>query len=85
MGQGRAAFKQERGGIACLRCQQETAASPGMGPNSVKMMKIIGANPLTALMDLKFTDDMIVEIKTVLKHHREYHLGQRPKTASYIE
>jgi len=84
-GQGRAVFKRERGGIACLKCQQETALSPGMGPDAVKMMNIMGSKPLSEVMDLKFTDGMIAEIKPVLKLHREYHLGQRPKTACFIE
>ena len=84
-GEGRAVFKRERGGIACLKCQQETALSPGMGPDAVKAMTIMGSMPVSALMDLKYTDDMIAEIKPVLKLHREYHLGQKPRTACYIE
>ena len=84
-GQGRAVFKREKGGIACLKCQPESALTPGMGPDTVKMIKIMRSKSLSTLMDLNFSDDMIKEIKPVLKLHREYHLGQRPKTAHYIE
>ncbi len=83
-GEGRAVFKREKGGIACLKCQQESAVSPGLNPQSVKMMKLMETTPLNALMQVEFSDDVTTEIKSVLKLHREYHLGQRPKTANYL-
>jgi len=29
-GEGRAAFKQSKGGLACLKCEQESKLSPGL-------------------------------------------------------
>lgn len=84
-GEGRAVFRREKGGIACIRCQQESAVSPGINPQTVKMIKLMQTKPLTSLAKLKDTDEIVREIKPVLKLHREYHLGQRPKTASYLE
>ncbi|UCF57529.1 MAG: DNA repair protein RecO [Deltaproteobacteria bacterium] len=84
-GEGRAVFRREKGGIACIKCQQESAVSPGIDPQTVKMIKLMQTKPLTSLAKLKDTDEIVREIKPVLKLHREYHLGQRPKTASYLE
>ena len=84
-GEGRATFKRDKGGIACLKCQQESAVSPGMHPQTVRMLKLMRTRPLTSLKKLKFADDIVKEIRPVLKLHREYHLGQRPKTTSYLE
>lgn len=84
-GEGRAVFKPEKGGIACLKCQQESAVSPGLNPQSVKMMKLMETTPLNALMQVEFSANVTKKIKSVLKLHREYHLGQRPKTANYLE
>jgi DNA repair protein RecO (recombination protein O) len=84
-GEGRAVFKLEKGRIACLKCQQETAVSPGLSPQSVKTIKSMQAEPLTKLMALKLSEETIAEIKPILKLHRDYHLGQRPKTANYLD
>lgn len=84
-GEGRAVFRREKGGIACIKCQQESAVSPGIDPQTVKMIKLMQTKPLTSVAKLKDTDEIVREIKPVLKLHREYHLGQRPKTASYLE
>jgi DNA repair protein RecO (recombination protein O) len=84
-GEGRAAYKQEKGGIVCLKCEQESAVSPGVNPETVKMIKRIQSGPLTTLKELKLTDEMIREIKPVLQRHKDYHLGQRLKTAAYLE
>jgi len=84
-GLGTAVYKPEKGGIACLKCQQISAASPKMGPDTVKMMKIIQPRSSNILKALDFTNEMITEINSVLKLHREYHLGIRPKTADYLE
>ncbi len=84
-GEGRAVYKQEKGGIACLKCQQESALNPGLNPESVKMIKGIQLKPLAELKELKIAHEIIAEIKPVLRRHVDYHLGQRPKTASYLE
>jgi DNA repair protein RecO (recombination protein O) len=84
-GEGRAVFKRDKGGIACLKCQQETAISPGLDPEAVEMIKVMQMHPLNSLMKLQMKEEIGKEIKPVLKLHREYHLGQRPKTAAYLE
>jgi len=84
-GQGSAVYKPEKGGIACLKCQQISAVSPKMGPDTVKIMKIIQVRSPNILKELDLTNKMITEINSVLKLHREYHLGIRPKTADYLE
>jgi DNA repair protein RecO (recombination protein O) len=84
-GEGRAVFKRDKGGIACLKCQQETAISPGLDPEAVEMIKVMKTQPLQSLMKLQMKEEIGKEIRPVLKLHREYHLGQRPKTAAYLE
>jgi DNA repair protein RecO (recombination protein O) len=84
-GEGRAVFKRDKGGIACLKCQQESAISPGLAPQAVEMIKVMKTHPLKSLMKLQVKEEIAEEIKPVLKLHREYHLGQRPKTATYLE
>ena len=84
-GEGRAVFKRDKGGIACLKCQKETAISPGLGPQAVEMIKVMKTYPLNSLMNLEMNEEIGKEIKAVLKLHREYHLGQRPKTTNYLE
>jgi DNA repair protein RecO (recombination protein O) len=84
-GEGRAVFKRDKGGIACLKCQQETTISPGLDPEAVEMIKVMKTQPLKSLMKLQIKEEIAKEIRPVLKLHREYHLGQRPKTAAYLE
>jgi DNA repair protein RecO (recombination protein O) len=84
-GEGRAVFKREKGGIACLKCQQETAVNPGVDPQAVEMIKMMQAHPLGSLLKMHLIEGITKEIKPVLRLHREYHLGQRPKTAAYLE
>lgn len=84
-GQGLAVYKQEKGGVACLKCQEVSAVSPAMGPDTVKAMQAIQARSSNIMGELNLTNVMMSEIKSVLKLHREYHLGMRPKTADYLE
>jgi DNA repair protein RecO len=84
-GEGRAVLKRDKGGIACLKCHQESAISPGLDPQSVEMIKLMQTDPLRSLIKLQLTEEITKEIRTVLKLHREYHLGQRPKTANYLD
>jgi DNA repair protein RecO (recombination protein O) len=84
-GEGRAVFKRDKGGIACLKCQQETAISPGLHPQAVEMINLMQTTPLSSLIKLQLKEEIAKEIKPVLKLHREYHLGRKPKTATYLE
>ena len=84
-GEGRAVFKRDKGGIACLKCHQESAITPGLDPQALKMIKLMQTNPWSSLLKLHLTEEITKEIRPVLKLHREYHLGQRPKTANYLD
>jgi len=84
-GEGNAVYKPEKGGIACLKCQQISAVSPKLRADSVMIMKMMQSGPLTALKELSVPDEILAEFKPVLKLHREYHLGQRLKTAHYLD
>jgi hypothetical protein len=48
------------------------------------MIKVMKAHPLDSLIKLQLKEAIGKEIKPVFKLHREYHLGQRPKTANYL-
>ena len=84
-GEGAAAFKPEKGGIACLRCQQVTAVNPRVSPDTIKIMKQIQEEHIPQRKIHKYSWDSIPEIKPVLKLHREFHLSRRPRTTCYVE
>lgn len=84
-GTGIAVFKREKGGIACLKCQQKSATSPSMSPESVRALEQIQSRPLAESKLLSFTDEVIGEIKPVIRLHREYRVDQRLKTSKYLE
>ncbi len=84
-GEGRAVFKQSRGGIACLKCEEESKRSPSLGPVTVKTLRAIQSTPWEKAQASGLNDEMIREIKPVLKRHIQYRIGQRLKTAEYLE
>jgi len=84
-GEGRAVFRPSKGGIACLKCQRESTRSPGLGPATVKALKGIQSTSWDASQALGLNTEIIREIKPVLKSHIEYRIGQRLKTAEYLD
>ncbi len=84
-GAGRAVFKRDRGGIACLNCEQESGVCPGMGSDAVKGLRQIQSEPLNKINGVQLTEEAIREIKHVLKLHIEYRVGQKLKSAKYLE
>ncbi len=84
-GAGRAVFKRNRGGIACLNCERESGLCPGMGPDAVKGLRTIQSEPLNNMDGMQLTEEAIREIKPVLKQHIEYRIGKRLKSANYLE
>ena len=84
-GEGRAVFKRSKGGIACLKCQQESKLSPGLDHDTVKGLKTIQSSLWSEVEALNFSDEMIREIKSVLKLHVEYRIGRRLKSAEYLD
>jgi len=84
-GTGRALFLQNRGGIACLKCEKESVRRPGMGPDAVKRLKIMQSKSWNDVRDISLTEEDIREIKPVLKLHMEYRIGKRLKSAKFLE
>jgi DNA repair protein RecO (recombination protein O) len=84
-GRGKAVFKPDRGGIACMNCQQITGITPGMSPETVKITGNMQCGFSMELENLKISKEFITEIKKVLKLHREYHLERIPKSSNYLE
>jgi len=84
-GEGRAVFKRNMGGIACLKCEKESKLSPGLGPDTVKILKVIQSTPWGRPEVSELKDEMIREIKPVVKLHLEYRIGRRLRTASFLD
>lgn len=82
-GEGRAVFKCERGGIACLRCERETADSPGMNPLSVKTLDRLqeGWWPDESL---HLDEQVLEELQAVLTRHIAYRIGKGLKTSACL-
>jgi DNA repair protein RecO (recombination protein O) len=83
-GEGRAVFKQSKGGIACLKCEKESARLPGIDPDAAKGLDRIQAAPLDNSQEVPLTDAMMEEMKKVLRLHLRYSLGKELKTARYL-
>ena len=83
-GEGRAVFKQKKGGIACLKCEKESAQLPGLDPDAVRGLDQIQTTPLDDAHRAMLTDTMMGEMKKVLRLHLRYSLGKELKTAQYL-
>jgi DNA repair protein RecO (recombination protein O) len=84
-GEGAAVFNRERGTISCLKCHQPSALSPRMRPGSVKALNAMQTQSIATTKTLSLPQEILVEIKTVLRLHREYRLERKLKTAKYVE
>jgi DNA repair protein RecO (recombination protein O) len=84
-GAGRAVFMRDRGAIACLNCEEETAVCPGMAPDVVKELQALQTITSIDLENVNLTEGRIREIRPVLKLHMEYRLGKRLRSAKYLE
>ncbi|MFO7599341.1 MAG: DNA repair protein RecO [Candidatus Desulfacyla sp.] len=84
-GEGRAVFKQGSGGIACLKCGQESVRWPGLGPVTARALNEIQSTAWDTSQALGLSAEMIRETKPVLKRHIEYRIGQRLKSAEYLD
>jgi len=83
-GRGAAVFKRDRGGIACLKCQQETSLTPALSPETVELLKRLQRRPLEVLAESDPSDQSVEQISAVLRLHREYRLERRLKTTKYV-
>ena len=84
-GEGAAVFNREKGTVSCLKCQQASAVSPRMTPDAVKALHEMQSQPIAGSKGLRLPEETLVEIKSVLKLHREYRLEKKLKTAKYVE
>lgn len=84
-GEGRAVFLDTQGGLACLKCEQETAVTPGLGPETVACLKTIQSSEKQGQGSPTINGRTIRELKPVLKRHVEYRLGRRLKTSEYLD
>ncbi len=84
-GEGTAVFKRESGGIACLRCERVSVFSSRLRPESVRAIEILQDRPFEEASGLNLDQDVIRELKAVLKQHREYRLEQKLRTSKYVE
>jgi len=83
--EGRAVFKRTKGGIACLKCEEESKRFSGLGPATVKTLRMIQSTPWDKAQALGLNNEMVREIKPVLKLHIEYRTGQKLNTAQYLD
>jgi len=83
-GEGRAVFKCEGGGIACLKCARETAETPGMNPLSVKMLDKLQSGWWPEHESLYLDEEVVQELRPVLTRHIEYRIGRRLKTSTCL-
>jgi DNA repair protein RecO (recombination protein O) len=83
-GKGIAVFKRDKGGIACLRCQQKTPLNPVLDPNSIRTLKLAQSATWSNPAMIILPDEILNEIRTVLKLHIEYRIGRKIKTDKYL-
>ena len=84
-GEGTAAFRPKNGGIACIKCQNITANTPLLSPATAHIISRIQSGSMEEIEENPAMEGMIGELDSVLRLHREYHLGQRPRTANYLK
>ncbi len=84
-GEGRAVFKSNKGCIACLKCERESKISPALSPGSIKALSIIQSSPWREVWNMDLNNEMIREIRPVLKLHMEYRIGRKLKTAEFLD
>ena len=84
-GKGPAVFKPEKGGIACMKCQQISTMTPRMSPDTVKLFRCMQSHMFEMLEGEYTPNECVIEIRPVLKLHREYRLERNPKCISYLE
>jgi len=80
-GRGGAVFVPSKGGIACLRCREESEFTPRLGVESVRLLAALQAEPSPTFVTLPSGE--LEEIERALRLHIEYRLG-RLKTRAYL-
>ncbi|MBN2418669.1 MAG: DNA repair protein RecO [Deltaproteobacteria bacterium] len=85
MGHGTAVFRPDKGGIACMKCQEVTKLTPAISPDTVMTIKEIQTGLIKENFEINHSAAFLSEIKPVLKLHREYRLEHKPKSSNYLE
>jgi len=83
-GEGRAVFKCDKGGIACLKCARETAKTPGMNPLSVRTLDRFQSGWWPEHESFDLDEKVVQELRPVLTRHIEYRIGKRLKTSTSL-
>lgn len=84
-GRGRALFYTPSGSIVCLACKRESTLTPGMSPNTVRVLGQLQSPCLSFSNTLGFNEETLGELKRVLTAHIENCLGKRLKSARYLQ
>ncbi|MBW2066413.1 MAG: DNA repair protein RecO [Deltaproteobacteria bacterium] len=84
-GQGHAVFLRDRGGIACMKCRSPSKGMPAMSPPAVKTLHILQSGSLDLSRDLDLPQEVIAEIRPVLRLHRDFRIGRPLKTAKHVD
>lgn len=83
-GAGSAVFIREKGAITCLNCRKPSTHYPEMSPDSINALQQIQGRPIDELNCILCSEEIIGELKPVLKLHREYRLEKRLKTSRFV-
>ena len=83
-GEGVAVFQPEKGGLACMKCDQTSALHPLMEPQGAKLLRRLQEGFLSAEEAQGPPDEALQQIRNVLKLHREYRLEQKLRTSKYL-
>jgi DNA repair protein RecO (recombination protein O) len=84
-GEGMAVFRPEKGGIACLKCEQPSHLYPSMTPDAVRILEMLQEGSFSVSEVDTIAEDVMKSLKTVLKLHREYRVEKKLKTSKYLE
>jgi len=83
-GEGVAVFQPEKGGIACMKCEQASALHPLMAPEAVKLLRRFQEGSLSPEEAQGPPEEALQQVRNVLKLHREYRLEQKLRTSKYL-
>jgi DNA repair protein RecO (recombination protein O) len=83
-GEGRAIFLRAHGGVACLRCSEDTTLTPRLDPDAVSAIRAIQSREWEALKDLRPGVRAVEQIKAALRLHIAFRVGERLRTAEYL-
>ncbi|MBW1720770.1 MAG: DNA repair protein RecO [Deltaproteobacteria bacterium] len=83
-GKGTAVFLKEKGGIACLRCARPSKEAPELNPEAVKYLANLQSGALKSALSAAAGKEIMDLLGSVLRLHREYHLGLRLKSLHHL-